>query len=306
MTPGLCSNCKGADNCTNNCVIHLGEAFVDFLRRVDTVETRIGEFSSRERNTKPDLVVSGHQLYTLDSKSWILTDINTTLDASNKFKSAFEMNPHQLLTKYCKQIEMDQTEINELTDTLKKINSNKLLIIPFKPHEECIIDYEVEGNIEKNKHAQIYSLKWTTNKETYKLDCMISFSINGASGQNIVKMNIQDYVQNFRLSKLELKAKGSNFESSLIKVTNHGIFKPIVVKDSSMSVAIDGTFLYSIINNEVNIIGKWDDKDKMIITNELKSKSYKKIVDNINYIGNHKKYIAPYLLYEPNIIEIKG
>ena len=118
-----CTKCKGIENCNKTCILHSGKALVDFIKRADMIETRIGEFSSREKGKKQDLVVYGHQLYDLKSPSWLLTDINTSLDATDKFRKAFDKNAFQIASMYCKYINMPDDEANDILEKIKKLKN---------------------------------------------------------------------------------------------------------------------------------------------------------------------------------------
>ena len=123
-------------------MMHAGKALIDFLSRVDMVETRIGEYSSSRRNGPIDLIVSGHQLHDLENPSWILTSTNVTLDASNKFSNVFGSTPTQLINNYCNKTGVPAEEQKDIINKLTKLNKNKLLILPFKPHTPCSIDID--------------------------------------------------------------------------------------------------------------------------------------------------------------------
>lgn len=304
---GICSNCIGVDKCTRGCIMHLGKALVDFLQGIDVAETRIGEYESREKGKKPDLVVSGHKIYSdSGSPSWILTDINTVLDISNKFMDAYGKNAFQIANMYCKKIGMDASETKEITDKIKAINNNKLLVVPFKPRTNCEIDYSVDGNTEKKKEATISYIKWATDKVTHQLDCTVGFTLQNNSITQHTKMSITDYIDKFRLGQMELTAKGSKHDKNLVKITKYGIFKPIVLKEGNVEIAVDGTYVYFVTNGDARIIGFWDDRGNLVVDKNIKSKAITKIKDNVQYIKNHKRYIAPYMLFEPNIIEMKN
>ena len=304
LTSGTCSNCKGLDACNKVCILHAGRALVNFITKADMIETRIGEYSSRKKGDKPDLVVYGHQLYDLKSPSWLLTDINTSLDASDKFRRLYDKTAFQIVSAYCKYVNMSSEETKEITDKIKKLNSNKLIILPFKPRTQCSIDYTVDGVTEKKKDAEIAYLKWVTNKENHKIECTIGFSVASATGNSTVKLPITDYISKFRLSQMEMQAKNNKYDKKMISINDYGIIKPIVVKQGNASVAIDSTYVYCSVSGETSIIGYWDEYDKLVLKPNIKSAALDKIKDNADYIKNHKRYIAPYLLYEPNIVEI--
>ena len=301
----ICKNCNGVKSCNKMCILHCGKSITDFISRVDTTTTRIGEYDRRTKNGPIDLVVAGHQIYDLESPSWILKDISITLDASDKFKGVYDKNAFQIATLYCKYVGMSAEETQEITDKIKGINRNKLFVLPFKPHTSCNIDFDNNGELEKKQEAQISSIKWFTNSTTHKINCTINFLLqNSFNNIKTVSMDIKDYINKFRLSQMDIQAKSKNHDKDLIKITDYGIFKPIYVTDKTSAVAIDGTYMYYILNGETHIIGYWDNNDKMKVTTNIKTKAFTKIMDNIEYIRNHKKYMAPYLMYEPNIIEV--
>ena len=300
-----CSNCKGIDKCDKMCILHCGKALTDFISRVDVTPTRIGEYESTERNGPQNLVVSGHQLHDIETPSWLLTSIDTVLDASDKFKNVYDKNAFQVASIFCKHMKMSPEETQEITDKLKGINKNKLFVLPFKPHTNCNIDFETDTEVFKKQDAQISLIKWNTNKETHKINCTIYFELSNKS--NSVKkahLDIKDYIEKFRLSQMDIQAKSKNHDKDLIKINDYGIFKPIYVTDGVSGIAIDGTYLYYVINGEIHIIGYWDNNDKLKVTTTIKTKAYNKIMDNIDYIRHHKKYMAPYLLFEANTIKI--
>lgn len=305
VNTGVCTNCKGLDNCSRYCVIHAGKTLADFINRVDMIETRIGEYSSREKDGPKDLIISGHQLYDLNNPSWLLTDIKTTLDASNKFNSLYDKTATQLVSLYCNKVGMTKEEINEINDKIKRLNKNKLLILPFKPHTACNIDIDLDGEKQKKKDSKIAYLKWTTNKETYKLNCEIAFEVSTSFGTSTYKIPITDYIKRFRISQMDIQAKGKSHDASLINITDAGIIKPIVIKESGKTIAVDGTYVYYTLNNDTRIIGRWNSSNKLVIDADKKimnTKAIEKILDNESYIKNHKRYIAPYMLYQANEI----
>lgn len=302
----LCDECTGINECTKYCSLHTGKAFYNFLSNIDTTETRIGEYSSRVAGGKSDLVVSGHQVFEIQSPSWILTDINTVLESSNKFNKVFDKTPVQLLKDFIKYNKEHKEEEKELIKKIKDINSNKLLIVPFKPHEKFIVRQEIEKDSKKTvneKEIELLFVKWITNKETYKIECNLGFKTE-YSGELTKKLDITNYLKEFRLASVELKLKTGEQDNDLIKITHHGIFKPIGVRDSESLVILDGTFLYSCKSNKINIIGHWNEKGKLIITNDIKTKALKKIKDNEDFIRIHRRYIAPYMMYSTNEIQV--
>jgi hypothetical protein len=303
FSKGICTTCTGVEECNKYCALHAAKALIDFISRVDMIETRIGEYSSTEKEGVQDLVVSGHQIWELGSPSWLLTKIGITLDTTPKFNSVYDKNTTQLILAYGNKLGIAKDEINEVVSKIQKLNKNKLIVLPFKPHTSFKIDAEYNGKVNR-KEAELSYLKWTTNKETFKLECTIGFKTTGSNGEGNFKFNVKDYIDKFVLSSSELHAKNDTYDKNLIKITDYGIFKPILVDDGSTKVAIDGSYLYMINSRDIKIIGHWDTNGKLVVHSNSKSAALKKIKDNETYIRNHKKYMAPYLLYEPNIVEV--
>lgn len=298
----ICNNCEGIYKCNKMCIIHCGKALVDFISRVDVTETRIGEYESTKKGGPLDLVVSGHQLYDFENPSWVLTGINTTLDASDKFTQAYDKNAFQIASLFCKNANMTVEETQKITNKIRDINKNKLFVLPFKTHTKCNVDIDTDEGILKKQDAQISLIKWTTNKDTHKINCKIVFELEEL--HKTASIDIKDYIDKFRLSQMDIQAKSKNHDKRLIKINDYGIFKPIYVSDGASSVAIDGTYMYYIINGETYIIGYWDEYNKMNVITNIKTKAFNKIMDNIEDIKHHKRYMAPYLLIETNKITV--
>lgn len=299
-----CSTCNNIEVCSRSCVLHTGKALINFIEQIDIIETRIGEYSSRRKGTKPDLVVSGHTLYDINSPSWLLTDINTPLDASDKFCQAFDKSTFQIALMYCSRMKFDAERTKSITNKITSINNNKMLVLPFKPHVQCIVSAEVNDTKLSREHCTLECLKWQTNKDNFKLECTLNFKAVSSSLSDLpmIKLPLTDYISKFELSQMDIQAKSSKHDKNMIKITNQGIFKPIIIKEGTNTIAIDGTYVYYNNNSESYIIGYWDDNDKLIIKSDIKLKAITKINDNINYIKNHRRFIAPYLVYSPNTI----
>ena len=282
----------------------VGRALVRFVSGIETTETKIGEYSSRKLGTRPDLVFYGHQIYDLNSPTWLLADISTILDGKNKFKGAFNKTAFQLASGYCKQAGMDEAESKEIINKLTKLNKNKCLAVPIKPHATCSIDYEANGKAEKKKDANVSYIKWVTDKQTYQLKCTVAFEVDNGMNKSTVVMPITDYLDKFRLKQMDFQTKITKSNAHLLKMTDYGIIKPLVFKSRDTEIAVDGTYVYYKVGGLIQIIGYWDNQGKLVMNSSFKSQAIDKIVDNKVLIANHRKYIAPYLLYEANEIEL--
>lgn len=302
ISSGICSKCTGFEDCTKYCMLHSGKALVNFLNNADMINTNIGDYKSRNNDGVQDLVVSGYQVWDEGAPSWLLTGISTTLDASPKFKNIYSKTPNQVVKAYCESAGISKEETNELIDKIQRLNKNRLLVLPFKPRTQFTTDI---GRDSKTVETTISSVKWSTDKDTFRLNCVITFKFPDANGkENHCKYSITDYIDKFKMSSLEMHSKDEKHDKRLIKVTDHGIFKPIALREDNMIVAIDGTYMYTTINGNTHIIGYWDDKDNLVINSNIKSAAIKKIKDNVGFLKNHRRFIAPYLMYDANEIKI--
>ena len=274
---GVCKNCANMNNCNRYCLIHAGKALYNFLSNIDTTETRIGEYESRTPGGVNDLVISGHQLYDVNNQSWILTDIKTSLKASSKFEEVFDKNASQILTLFCRKADLSKEEFNNILEKARKIDRNKLLILPIKPNLECSVMVEESPNRFIKRECRINYLKWTTNEENYELECTVCFEFQHSENRKPYKLPITDYMNKFEITSMDIQVKSR------------------------------GNDLSGRINGEVRIIGEWDKNDKMVLNTDkkiLSSTALNKLTSNEAYIRLHKRYMAPYMLYKPNIIRV--
>lgn len=299
-----CESCGGVDRCTNACYMHLGKALVDFIERVDMVQTRIGEYEARNAGGKLDLVVTGHEIFEMEEPTWILSPMDVAIDKSDKFLSAYNMTAFQIAKKYCESVGKTPEETEEITDKIKNINKNRLLIVPFKPHTPCNVIYNNNSVNDETIEANVLYIKWENNRETHKLDTTVVFQANESLQNKVQRYNISEYASKFTLTHIDIQAKVNKQGKSLIKVDNTGMIRPIVIKNDNVTVALDGTYLYLIQNNTIRIIGIWGNDNKLLIDKTVNNKALDTIRHNETYIKCHRKYIAPYMLYTPNIIEI--
>lgn len=300
----VCKKCNGEKKCTRMCDVHTCKALINYLNSVDTSETHIGEFSSRVRGGKQDLIVSGHQIYglTLDAGN-ILTDISTILDATRKFQNNQGRTVVQMLNASKDELGLTLEEAKYYVDFISKINSNKLVIVPFKPETHCIV--ATPKGYQSETDGIISNITWRTNKETHKLEATVRFKQSKGTGVEIsVSYKMSEYMDMFRLKTLNLVDKGEKIDRSLIKMTDYGIIKPVEIEYKDSSITVDNTYIYYTVDGVTKIIGGWNLSGDLIIVDNIKGKHMTKIKENISLIKSHRKYIAPYTLYEANTIKL--
>lgn len=308
INTGVCSNCN-FDKCERGCLIHTGKALRDFLDNVDMVETIIGDYSSSTKGGKQDLVYSGYQMFNLNEPINVLTAIKTQLDVTDKFARAYDKTAFQILKEYLNEIKEDKSISAELLDKLVKLNKNRLIIVPIKPHSECRLNNINNDEELEDQQGKILYLKWSTNQETHKLECKVAIKFEGKINDKVYKFDISEYNDKFRLSALDVKMLGNKQKNKFIKMHRYGIIHPIEIVDGNYSIIVDGTYIYYCIANRDTIIGQWNTNGSIDIAikgnNILKSKAYEKLKKNIEFIASHRKYIAPYKLLETHKVELK-
>jgi hypothetical protein len=295
-----CAKCNGVDSCKNYCVLHAGKAMVDFLNRVDVIETRIGERTRTTGSVRDDLIVSGHQIWNLNQPSWILTDIKTSLETSNKFNNVCDKNAIKVIRDYAALTGISDEEVKGLIERIRAISSNKLLILPIKPMSKC----KVNSNGKKAIEGEIANLKWYTDRETYKLNCIVTINTSYGERKSFTKHRIEDYLKEFKLDQLNNNCKATDDNCDILNMTAHGVIQPITVEDKTGTLSLDGTYLYQNNGAGTHIVGYWDSRDELVCELDGRNKAFKKIKDNIELIKSHKRFIAPYMFYKSNVITL--
>lgn len=283
-------------------MLHMGKALYDFANNVATTETKLGEFSSTERGGETDLIVSGHSIFTEGEPGYILTDINTTIDTSSRFKRVYNKSVMQMAKAYAEKAGIDKAESDVIVDKLTKINASKMLVVTLKPETECIVRLVSQDGTKYTKQGTISAVKWRTNTDNNKLECSVVISTSKHNGNSYI-VKLVDYLKTFYIASLSQTLGQNNMKNDIVQLTNYGFIKPIVVTHENAGYAVDGTYLYKIDKNVLDIVGKWNIHGK-IDTHERTSKALKVITDNIDIINAHKAYMAPYLTYESNNISV--
>lgn len=306
-----CGNCVGSANCNKYCDIQIGINLVNFISGVDTCETKIGEFNKDSRTGKITYICSGHILENSSNPAYILSDLQTNIDASGKFITCGGLQPQQIMQNYLNTISAPQEAKDAALMQFNKFNTLKVLLVPFKPGIECEVTIDSNGQA-KNSPAKVHSLKWQADKQSGKISCIVICSVDKSTlfdnAVKLVKIPITEYGTSLRLPHVERTLKSSEIKREVIKVTDLGVIRPILVKDGKTTLAIDGSHLYKIVDTRVFIIGNWQNGKIVDVNAGLQqvkeTKAYKYIKSTLGYIEKHKRFIAPYGVFVENIIQI--
>lgn len=309
----LCQNCVGIDKCNKFCEMHMGVNLINFISNIDFIETQIGEFKEDYKTGKTSYIVSGHSIESYGNPVYIMSSLETSIDASGKFKPCNGRTPQQILHAYLDTLDMTSEVKTKSMEIFKQFNSNKLMPMPLKPGEECEATYQDNTGKSNTAVCKIQSVRWNADKDTGKIKCKIIISIEKGNSFDtsckMVQIPITEYGTNIKLPKLERMLKSSEMDRDMIKMTDIGFIKPIQISDSKYTIALDNTYLYRVSDNRTFIIGRWQGTKIVDFMSGmdpiLKSAAYKRILNAIAYIDRHRRFIAPYGLYEPNVLIAK-
>ncbi len=293
-------------NCSKHCQITVGDNLVRFLREIDTVESKIGDFAS---GSGSPLIVSGMQLDPTGNPAYILSDISVSIDISKKFGAAFNKSAMAILNEYIRLV--DPPDKNELREKLKNMDSNKILIVPIKTHSNCEVlvpigrDNKVQETI---KNTNVSAIKWESNQKTNTLECSILTDVIEGLVTKRAKIKIEDYGTKLKLTDVERVINSSEADRTLIKMTRFGYIRPIAITDKKKNgIIIDNTYMYLLDGETIKTIAYWE-KNTLVGEETFKdiekSALFKKVKKSLNYIGQHRRFIAPYGLVDCNIVEV--
>lgn len=292
------------DNCITYGELEAGKALANFISSIDTVTSDIGEYRKGLRHKEPTLIVTGLRVDYLGTPIHILSSLDTDLDIREKFKQFMGKPPVQLLNGYFNNSSEHSDEYKKaVLAKFRSLVNNKQLVVPFKPTEECIVTV---GNEKKysNLDTKILSVLWGMDKETKKFDGKILVNIDNIGNKSrVYKLPLETYGDKFKIASIERSMRTSSMDRRTVSMTCFGFAKPVIIKDKNISLAVDGSNLYMILNNKVIILGSWGGRDGLMdseVAKTLKSHdAYKHLKNNIDYIEKHRRFMAPYGLTAP-------
>ena len=309
-----------------NTGIQVGESLAKLLSGISFIHSHIGDFRKDNNSDKWAYVVSGCLICKTEKRSNLITDeddlipnqpdtyitdilsnLSVAFSANDKFFSFGGKSSLNLLKQYLSSVNMDADTIRKICDVYNGINKNKLLPMPFKLHEICYIDTEHEGKQYKGQ-AIIESVKWCFNSSG-KLVQSVNFKFLKSLGDDYkrrISLPISSYGVNFTVPSIEITLRTADIHRELIKISDFGFIKPIVVKEKDIQIALDNVGMYLINGDNAVMIGKWIRNDLRMYSSTNRYidnlDSYKLLRDSSGFIGKHLKYIAAYRAYESKVV----
>lgn len=306
-----CKSCTGLDNCNKYCIKRAGKNLADFMVGIETVETEIGEMRKPSKPGDSTLTVIGHQIDG-ESPTYILQELsgNTKINLAGKFNKFMEKNATSVLKAYTDTLDQEiyKDRIAEVTDLIKKLNSNKAFAVPFKLRTDVSAIIKDAQGRDKKVSGTIGQLLWKTNKETGRVEGKVLVRYyHPMRGSKSTWIPFNDYGKLLTLTDLERTLKASEVQPEFIQMTDVGFIRPIVISDRNIVIAVDCKHKYLISGDTTVIVGSWGEKGMVDHSNvELinKSKAHKKLESIIKYIENHRRFIAPLGLIGENKIQL--
>ena len=312
MSDIVCSKCTGTEGCNRYCPIQAGKNLVDFINGIEVVHTKIGDLREDSRTKTIGFIVSGHIIEKdYPEPTNILSGLNTSINASGKFVSFKGMTPQVLLKTYMDTLEISQEVKAKTLEIFKLFNSNKLLPLPIKVGAECEVNYTNETGKKITASMQVGKIMWAVDHESNRLQCTLvcdtaKGTIDGTT--KYVKVPLNEFGTSVTFPQIERTLKSSEINRDLIKMTHLGFIKPIEISDDKVLIAMDNQNIYRVVGENIFIIGTWVNGKIKEFQNGVSSiqstKAYKKLHNSINYIEKHRRFIAPYGLFETNHIDL--
>ena len=295
-----------------------GRALANFVNLAKVTYSNIGNYSSSVKGGKKDIVASGHQIFDMNDKNIMNSPVTiytftsrTILDKSLVFQNEFGTKTSLILSNILDKTELEQQVKDELLQKLKDIDSKKCLVIPVRPQSDYKVSVEVNNQKKTKMPAKVRYIKWSTNKDNYKLDCVVGFDVDTGEGQKIISLPIGEYGRSFVPDKMEYWVDINKSNINTLKFNSIGLIHPLELTDGMQSLVVDGTYLYWLHNGTTNIIGEWDYVNNTLIINDDAKKSlartdvFKHLKNNLTLLNGHKNLIMPFNLAQLNKINVK-
>ena len=315
MIMGQTAKKIGDMECRRYNTVEAGRVLAEFICRIDSVGSEIGEYRVPERRGDDILMVTGMQLEnSIDGPVHILTRLSMAIEVNSIFNEYRGDTPMQMLREYFRVSDVpnrDKIEI-PVMNKLRALMGNKQLIVPFKPFEKCKLDLGLSAGEKSGDivDTEIRAVLWRVEGKIGKLsNSIIMRQKQGWRREEIFKIPIEEYGTTFRVNNIEEGLKTGEIDRNTVKVTRFGYVKPLVLKGKNVRVAIDGRNIYIVDGYDIWVLGRWEYNGKGKAEEELKRQIgncnvYKYLMKNLDYIEKHRRFIAPFKLVDANEIQI--
>lgn len=293
-------------------------AIVTYIECVDLVKLDVGEeTTSKIRGKVEKLVVTGYKRFKNDDSAKILAPASDIKFAEqvDKIKSPFaSMSIEEIINVSKENITLSDNIAEDAINKIGLLNSGKCAIYPFKPGMKCsVIEQETDssGKVKsgKKKNGEIYSIRWNINKCTGILECKIAFRCGKQEEYDEYKSTVwlsSDYCEKFSTRKEGVQ--DGTIKKDSIKMNVDSIILPVEVVDKTTGevIAIDCRYMYKRTKDkELEIIAEWNSSGGLKSFGKIDSGKIIEYLNNeIKAISFNRRFIAPYMMVEPNRKEV--
>lgn len=293
--------------------VEAGRNLVRFINGIDMAETNIGETRQDHIDNRKYFVVSGYIIEKGAAPVDILTAVEKYKVRSDpKFSNFGGITPQTVLRQYTESAGFPKEAFTLALDQFAKINSNKILPIPFRPGTQCKIAHKDFKGLAQTTLTEIDEIKWIPDnspemggKLVGTIICEVKVTDDG---KKCAKAFLRDYGRTWTVPSLEGGLKAAEITRDAINMTDLGFILPIVASDDVNTVAIDGYHMYSISKGYSYIVGTFTEKglveDKELVSKIKGSKAYEYIKKIEKFVERHSRYILPYGLCEPYRVDL--
>ena len=238
---------------------------------------------------KYDLVVVGNQLFANEIGRTLRKIRSDDIVIRTKYlESKFSVSMKGIIDTYGGQ------EKAELAAFVQNINKNKAVAVMFRDRIEVVLSRECKFGNGRVKYSEVVI------NDCGKIELRIV--IKEDTGKTIEHIPAEQYGKSFRLnsSVVNTTIKENSWAREIIKLNNAGLIDTIEIRGGGKIIGIDNQFC--ICNG--NVIGEWDNDGRMQFNDEAGDEQ--DIVGKIErMVSIHRRYIIPYGLCKPNIVEVK-
>ena len=309
MPNNNCSNCTNLAGCTAYCQRRAGKNIDDFMKRIDFIETDIGDMHKDQ--SLGNLTVFGVQVdgEGLSVTSMLTSNSDVKVSLDEKIGSFAGDSPYALIKLYYQYSGADSKECNDAVSNLRKFNSVHIVPVTFKPGTEVECKHPGFDRRGHKSATTIKAVKVSLDKDTGELvGIFLAPAQNTENGSSYIKMKLSDYGTEWTIPGLEKSLRASDIDRRLIKVDNIGLIKPIEVYCGDYLVAIDGQYMYLRKPEATYIVGHWGysglQLDDVAGHQLTESKACQYIVEHAKFIEKHRRFIVPYGFTKPNHIDL--
>lgn len=294
----------------------VGNAIMNFLRNIDTIESHIGEIKPSSncgsQRGKQLMVIGASRNSGETSCGQLMKYVDDTtipildlLGSGNRVKLSKYLDNSQ---------DVPKEEAAELKSKFDDIIKYRSVMVPFRLGEEVTADFSEEKDKQPYmEKGSIVAAKVRLLLDEKKMAGEIVVARSDGEGKTRTKgFPYEDYMKSYKISRLEA-LNTSRKSDECIRMTPCGYIQPVqfvkkLPDGKEMSVIIDNTSIYSLNNNialRVCDLGEYmERRDKALKSKVVEKALLKALKDHAEYIYKHRRCVAAVTMCQNTVIEV--